>query len=85
MAKPLALLVNGVCGRMGTRIVHLAQIAAIANEQLALQKVPAKHKNVIRIISLEPQQRKQELARMLAGDISEISLKHAEELMTKYK
>ena len=66
-------------------ITHLAQIAAIANEQLALQKVPAKHKNVIRIISLEPQQRKQELARMLAGDISEISLKHAEELMTKYK
>ena len=47
--------------------------------------MPAKHKNVIRIISLEPQQRKQELARMLAGDISEISLKHAEELMTKYK
>jgi len=66
-------------------ITHLAQIAAIANQQLALQKVPGKHKNIIRIIPLEPQQRKQEIARMLAGDISEISLKHAEELITKYK
>ena len=66
-------------------ITHLAQIAAIANQQLALQKVPGKHKNIIRIIPLEPKQRKQELARMLAGDISEISLKHAEELMAKYK
>lgn len=66
-------------------ITHLAQIAAIANQQLALQKVPGKHKNIIRIIPLEPKQRKQELARMLAGDVSEISLKHAEELMTKYK
>jgi DNA repair ATPase RecN len=47
--------------------------------------VPGKHKNIIRIIPLEPQQRKQEIARMLAGDISEISLKHAEELITKYK
>lgn len=66
-------------------ITHLAQIAPIANQQLALQKVPGKHKNIIRIIPLEPKQRKQELARMLAGDISEISLKHAEELMAKYK
>ena len=66
-------------------ITHLAQIAAIANEQLALQKVPGKHKIIIRIIPLEPQQRQQEIDRMLEVDISEISLTHAEELITKYK
>ncbi len=66
-------------------ITHLAQIAAIAHQQIALQKEAGKRKNVIRMIPLERKQRLEELARMLSGDVSGISLKHAQELVEKYK
>lgn len=66
-------------------ITHLAQIAAIAHQQIALQKESGKSKNVIRMIPLDDKQRVEELARMLSGNVSPVSLEHAEELINKYK
>lgn len=66
-------------------ITHLAQIAAIAHQQIALQKESGKSKNVIRMIPLNEQQRVEELARMLSGSVSPVSLEHAEELINKYR
>ncbi len=66
-------------------ITHLAQIAAIADQQVALQKETGRHRNVIQMVPLQTEQRLEELARMLAGDVSSISLEHARELIDKYK
>ncbi|MBW6514442.1 MAG: DNA repair protein RecN [Candidatus Syntrophosphaera sp.] len=66
-------------------ITHLAQIAAIAHQQIALQKEPGQTKNVIRMLPLGPEQRLEELARMLGGDVSPVSLRHAQELINKYR
>ena len=65
-------------------ITHLAQIAAIAHLHIALEKVPGKPKSVIRMTALQRPERLDELARMLSGDVSDISRKHAEELINKY-
>ena len=66
-------------------ITHLAQIAAIADQQIALQKEAGGQKSLIRMVPLQPEQRLEELARMLSGDVSNISLEHARELISKYK
>ncbi len=66
-------------------ITHLAQIAAIAHQQIALLKESGKSKNVIRMIPLDDRQRVEELARMLSGNVSPASKKHAEELINKYR
>lgn len=66
-------------------ITHLAQIAAIADQQVALQKEAGKQRNVIQMVPLEAEQRLEELARMLSGNVSDISLEHARELISKYK
>ncbi len=66
-------------------ITHLAQIAAMADQQIALQKEPGRHKTVIKMVPLQAEQRLEELARMLSGNISDVSLEHARELIAKYK
>lgn len=65
-------------------ITHLAQIAAIAHQQVALVKDSGKKGSVILMNPLDPRQRLEELARMLSGEVSGISLRHAEELIKKY-
>ena len=65
-------------------ITHLAQIAAIAHQHIALEKVPGEPKSVIRMTALQRPERLDELARMLSGDVSDISRKHAEEMINKY-
>lgn len=65
-------------------ITHLAQIAAIADQHIALDKTGGKKKNIIRMTPLQRPQRLAEIARMLSGNSSGISLKHAEELINKY-
>lgn len=66
-------------------ITHLAQIAAIADCQIALKKESDGPKSVIKMNVLTPEQRLEELARMLSGDLSSVSLQHARELINKYK
>lgn len=66
-------------------ITHLAQLAAIAHRQIALRKESGGKKTVISMHTLRERDRLEELARMLSGTVSGISLKHAEELISKYR
>ncbi len=59
-------------------VTHLAQIAAHADRHFRVSK----DAGATRIEALEGDERSAELARMLSGDVSEISLAHARELMT---
>jgi DNA repair protein RecN (Recombination protein N) len=58
-------------------VTHLAQIAAHADRQFSVTK----QDGVTRIRALDEPGRSAELARMLSGDVSEVSLAHARELM----
>jgi len=63
-------------------ITHLAQIAAFAQYHYAIEKFNQSGKTKIRINQLNEGQRATEIARMLSGiKNSDISLKHAEELI----
>lgn len=66
-------------------ITHLAQIAAIAHQQIALSKHSGGGKTRIDMSVLDEQSRTAEIARMLSGSTSETAIKHAEELILKYK
>ncbi|MDP2174205.1 MAG: DNA repair protein RecN [Candidatus Cloacimonadaceae bacterium] len=66
-------------------ITHLAQIAAIAHQQVALKKHSGGGKTRIDMMVLDEQSRTAEIARMLSGSVSETAVKHAEELILKYK
>jgi len=64
-------------------VTHLAQIAAFADEHVALEKVPLKGRVIIQARVLEGREEKAaEIARMLSGDSSgKEALRHAESLL----
>lgn len=62
-------------------ITHLPQIAALADNHLKIEKFHSENKTSIKIEVLNGEQRKEEIARMLSGRITETSLFHAEELL----
>jgi DNA repair protein RecN (Recombination protein N) len=62
-------------------ITHLPQIAAMADNHLKVEKVMGKDAVKVNIESLTGNKRQEELARMLSGTVTEVSLKHAEELL----
>lgn len=62
-------------------ITHLPQIAALADTHLKIQKNIIDGRAYLRIEKITGDKRKEELARMLSGLITEKSLKHAEELL----
>jgi DNA repair protein RecN (Recombination protein N) len=62
-------------------VTHLAQIAAFAGEQLALRKRDAKETTTIELVPLDRQGRLEELARMLSGATTGVSLEHAKVLL----
>jgi len=65
-------------------ITHLAQIACFAQTHLFINKYIEKNKTKINISILDKQEKIQEISRMLSGrKDSEISLKHAEELINQ--
>lgn len=64
-------------------ITHLAQIAAVADTHIAVNK-DADSKTSVTLQVLSPAQRIPEIARMLSGDASNLALKHAEELINKH-
>jgi DNA repair protein RecN (Recombination protein N) len=64
-------------------ITHLAQIAAVADTHIAVNK-DADSKTSVTLRVLSPAQRIPEIARMLSGDASSLALKHAEELINKH-
>ena len=66
-------------------ITHLAQIAAIADQHVAITKTMSADKTKIEINELDGQPKLEEIARMLSGDITKLSLMHAQELINRYK
>lgn len=62
-------------------VTHLAQIAAFADAQLALRKREAKETTTIELVPLDRQGRLAELARMLSGSTTGVSLEHAKVLL----
>jgi len=62
-------------------ITHLPQIAALADCHLRVEKVLSDEEVRVRVEYLEGEKRREELARMLGGKVTDRSLKHAEEML----
>jgi len=62
-------------------VTHLPQVAAFADAQYSVAKEEAQGRTVTRVARLERRARLEELARMLSGQVTETSLRHAEELL----
>jgi DNA repair protein RecN (Recombination protein N) len=64
-------------------VTHLAQIAIFASKHYRIVKTENTGKAEIIITGMEQDERKEEIARMLAGSDSELALKYAEEILTE--
>lgn len=64
-------------------ITHLAQIAAFADKHFLIQKKKEKNVAQIDVEELNFKKKKKEIARMLAGSLSDNALKHAEEIINR--
>lgn len=62
-------------------VTHLPQIAAKAQHHLKVEKIIWNEKTTVKVELLNKAKRKEEIARMLSGRITESSLFHAEELL----
>lgn len=62
-------------------ITHLAQIAAVANHHLRVQKNTSAGNTHVTVSMLDAAERQNEIARMLSGKITDNTLAHAQELM----
>ncbi|MCX8034298.1 MAG: DNA repair protein RecN [Thermodesulfovibrio sp.] len=62
-------------------VTHLPQIAAQAQHHLKVEKFILDNKTFVKVEVLKGKKRKEEIARMLSGRITESSLFHAEELL----
>jgi DNA repair protein RecN (Recombination protein N) len=66
-------------------ITHLATIAVRADNHIKVEKAAAGERTVTRVAQVTGAARREEIARMLAGDrTGDTSLKHAEELLARY-
>ncbi len=64
-------------------ITHLPQIAAFADRHLRIQKRVSGDRTTVEISTVEKEERTEEVARMLSGGISEVSIRHAREILKK--
>jgi len=62
-------------------ITHIAQIAASAERHYRVAKSEQKGRNITEVIRVESQARIEEIARLLDGSVSDVSLKHARALL----
>jgi DNA repair protein RecN (Recombination protein N) len=62
-------------------ITHLAKIAAAADNHLLIEKQSHKDSTSIEVIELTGDNRVKEIARMLSGNVTELSTDHAKELL----
>jgi DNA repair protein RecN (Recombination protein N) len=66
-------------------VTHLASIAVRADNHIKVEKkVIAGERTVTEVSLLGGPERRQEIARMLAGDSGDAALAHADELLAKY-
>jgi DNA repair protein RecN (Recombination protein N) len=66
-------------------ITHLPQIASLAAHHLKVEKVQKNARVHVAVYELSGAERKEEIARMLSGTVTEISRRHAEELLERTK
>ncbi|MFU0801234.1 MAG: DNA repair protein RecN [Xylanivirga thermophila] len=67
-------------------ITHLPQIAAMADNHFCVSKNLEKGRTITTVNFLQPEEQKKELAKMIDGtDITEISLRHASEMINQAK
>ncbi len=67
-------------------VTHLAQIACMADRHFLIQKAEKGHRTETSVYTLSEEDRKKEIARMLGGTkITDITLKHAEEMLETAK
>jgi len=72
-------------GKQIFSITHLASIAVRADNHLKVLKGVAGDRTATTVVAVDPQSRRGEIARMLAGDSAgEAALAHADELLAKY-
>jgi len=64
-------------------ITHLPQIASAADFHIMTEKSQKKDSTSVKIKELTPDERTAEIARMLSGKITDVSLKHAGELLER--
>jgi DNA repair protein RecN (Recombination protein N) len=65
-------------------ITHLPQVASQAHHHLRVEKQTVKKKTISQVITLNEEQRRQEIARMLSGvEITDQSLAHADEMIER--
>ncbi len=64
-------------------ITHLPQIASEAGSHVVVSKEEAGGRTLTRVVRVEGEERRRELARMLSGRVDEASLAHASELLVK--
>lgn len=83
-ATQVALFIHELASRHRVMcITHLAQIAAVADSHIAITKSSVYDKTTINIKVLNEDDRLSEIARMLSGTATELSLLHARELVNK--
>jgi DNA repair protein RecN (Recombination protein N) len=64
-------------------VTHLAQVAAYADRQLVVEKNLSDDSAITTVRSVEGQDREAEIARMLSGNDSDVSVSHARELLAE--
>ncbi|MCC5909928.1 MAG: DNA repair protein RecN [Clostridiaceae bacterium] len=64
-------------------ITHLPQIAAMADTHFLIEKSTLNYTTETKVIKMDKKKRVEELGRLLGGEITEITLKHAEEMINK--
>ncbi len=62
-------------------VTHLPQVAAFADTHFHVEKLESSGRTITRVTTLSAEEREQELARMLAGTVTEASLATARELL----
>ncbi|MDR1955558.1 MAG: DNA repair protein RecN [Treponema sp.] len=85
----VALSVGEYLAKVGQRkqilcVTHLASIAVRAYNHLKIVKKREADRTVTEVFVLGPGERRQEIARMLAGDAGAVALAHADALLAKY-
>ncbi|OQB36819.1 MAG: DNA repair protein RecN [Candidatus Hydrogenedentes bacterium ADurb.Bin179] len=66
-------------------ITHLAQIASLARTHFIIMKQQAAHATTTSALLLNDGEREKEIARLLDGSVSEVSLKHAKALLAEFR
>lgn len=64
-------------------ITHLPQIAAMADHHIMVEKVQRKEGVRVKLKKLSLKEREEEIARMLSGKVTDISIRHAREMLGK--